>query len=271
MCLLRSEADLMPALPENVPMNRQRTPCADKNDKLGWKAGFSVRLEGLTLGVRSNSPELLPALREIFPPQAQDDEAREVDVLLSFLEGKETGRKGVKNYHLVYDAWNRVARTMDFDEAMEALRASLEWNWHTHSKEKIYFDADVLTWQDRAVLVVGEKDERVAFVDTLRELGATGHCEQAVFDESLALADCREAGGNLSLALTIFTRKGKARRAKMDAPRAALELFPHAYAARYHPQRILGKVAGLSQVAPAVSTSLGDDFEKFVRRQLALP
>ena len=84
----------MPELEPNLPLNRFRTPCADKNDRLGWKAGFSLELEGVCLGVRTNDPAYLPTLRACLPPHAVPSEIREVDVLLSFLKGGSTQRKG---------------------------------------------------------------------------------------------------------------------------------------------------------------------------------
>ena len=137
------------------PINLQRTPCADKNDRLGWKAGFSLDLEGVSFGVRSNEPDFLPELRAFFPPQSQPVERREVQVLLSFLKGGQTSRKGVVNYHLVYDGWNRTARTHDLREAMELFRATLQNRLALMSQERIYLQASVLTWRGGGLLLLG--------------------------------------------------------------------------------------------------------------------
>jgi len=138
----------------DFPINMQRTPCADKNDRLGWKAGFSLDLEGVSFGVRSNEPDLLPELRACFPSPSQPAERREVEVLFSFLKGGQTARKGVVNYHLVYDAWNRAARTQDLGEAMDSFRTSLQNRLALMSQRKIYARASVLKWRGGGIVLL---------------------------------------------------------------------------------------------------------------------
>ncbi|MBX3172393.1 MAG: hypothetical protein KF760_33625 [Candidatus Eremiobacteraeota bacterium] len=159
----------MTNLSNEIPINIQRTPCADKNDRLGWKAGFSLEVEGISFGVRCNEPTFLPELRAFFPPQSQASERREVQVLLSFLKGGKTARKGVVNYHLVYDAWNRAARTQDLREAMDAFRDTLHTRLALMSQDKVYVHASVLKWQGRGLVLLGAAPE---VVEELVEDGA---------------------------------------------------------------------------------------------------
>ncbi len=109
---------------EQLPWNRSRTPCAEKNDRLGWTHGSVVRWSGITIGLRCNRKEVLPILQAALPPDSVPCQGRDCDLLLSVLQGGEAGR-GRKNYHIVYNGWERVARTHDWDEALEAFRATL--------------------------------------------------------------------------------------------------------------------------------------------------
>ena len=264
----------MPELPDHVPINRQRTPCATKNDKLGWKDGFSLKLEGISFGVRSNSPQLLSRLKALFPAHATDDDTKEVEILLSFMEGGETGRKGTLNYHLVYDAWNRVARTLEFDEAIAAFESTIKARVATLSKEKTYLDAAVVAWGDRAVMVVGETEQRQELVDAMVAQGGTSYCGQAVLDENQRLESCgASAGPSLAPALAVFAEKAeskKPRQVKLTPARTALELFRHARAARFLPQKTLSTLANLSQNLAAYQARVGPpaDLARFVQRQL---
>ena len=102
----------MPELPIHLPLNRYRTPCADKNDKLGWKHGLTVRWSGVTIGLRCNHPDVLPLMQAALPADAVPCEERESDILLSVIQGGEAG-KGRKNYHIVYNGWGRVGGALE--------------------------------------------------------------------------------------------------------------------------------------------------------------
>lgn len=159
---------------EGYPVNKLRTPCADKNDKLGWRSGASFELDGFSLGVRSNDRELLEQLLEEVPSHAKLSKILEVDVLLSFLRGGESRRRGSANYHLVYDGWTRVARTLDLAEALDAFRSSLEINRLTNSADELYVDCPVLDWKGRSVLLLSETRQAAeAFAAAATAAGAS--------------------------------------------------------------------------------------------------
>ncbi len=244
----------MSELPSHVPINRRRTSCAKKNDALGWKDGFSLSLEGVTFGIRSNTPELLPLLKTTFPQHAKDVTVKEVDVLLSFLQGGETDRPGVKNYHIVYDAWNRVARSMNFDEAMEAFKLGILTNIRERSTERTYLNASVVLWHDHAIVVAGESTQRTELIQALLGEGAVCHSDQAVLNAQQQL--CMAATRNETLVeprLAVFVSLGQAQR--LGPARATLELLRHSYGS--NPVRALAELAGLAKNLPSIQLPLG--------------
>ncbi len=93
-------------------------------------------------------------LRAKFPAHARPTTQREVNVLLSLLQGRESHRRGVKNYHIVYNAWNPVARTLDLEEAITAFEQALRHGVSLHSQEKTYVHGPLVSLQDRNVLLL---------------------------------------------------------------------------------------------------------------------
>lgn len=231
-------------LSPDIPINLQRTPCAEKNDRLGWKAGFSLDLEGISFGVRCNEPAFLPELRTCFPPQSQPGERREVEVLLSFLKGGQTARKGVVNYHLVYDAWNRTARTQDLAEAMDAFRATLHTRLALMSQDKVYVNASLLKWQGRGLVLLGATPE---VVEELVEDGA----ELLAKDYAQINGDDQVVGwGDLALepGLVVATRSGSRRSlTPLSGGATAMALVAHSPAMQLQAPRLLSRLASFCQ------------------------
>lgn len=111
-------------IPENstIPYFAVRSSCAEKNDKLGWTCGFSIQLDDIVMGVRCNDENVLSKLKSLLQTEGTPSEEREVGWLVSFRVGQDSSRKGTKNYHIVYQNWTRMARTLDLDEALLAFQ-----------------------------------------------------------------------------------------------------------------------------------------------------
>ena len=105
-----------------IPIIKQRTPCADKHDKLGWKEGCVYRMPEGTLGLRTNERGYLKTLQQFVPDFGQvlqaEDGPVEVDWLLSFRRAQKSTRKGVRNYNIGYDAWVSTIRSLDEQSAL---------------------------------------------------------------------------------------------------------------------------------------------------------
>ncbi|MGE0488666.1 MAG: hypothetical protein AB7S38_05595 [Vulcanimicrobiota bacterium] len=266
----------MPQLAEHIPINKQRTSCAEKNDKLGWKAGFSIEYYGMTLGVRTNNPDRLDQLRSMLPKGCKPSDAREVDVLLSLIEGKSARRKGVKNYHIVYDAWSRIARTMDFDEALATFESGLRLRLATHCPERLFLSCPVVSWKGKAVFILGETGSGVStLIDALVEAGGE------VFSKEFALIDSegmvcsfdRPERSPIEPGMILLPRYEEGRHfrpGKLTAGKAALELFVKVPSAQLNPARALGRLALLAGAAPAFRGRRGeaDQVIRFIERKL---
>ena len=241
----------MPVLPLNLPKNKKRTPCADKNDKLGWKAGFSLTLEGVSFGVRTNEADLLPQLRSYFPGKAIESDDVEVDVLLSFLKGRKSERKGVEHYHLVYEAWTRVARTRDFDEATNLFVQALKNRLAVFSQDKLYIYASVFDWQGRGLVLLGATPE---IVKDLVSAGAKQFGDElAQLNQSHQLESWENPATSLTPALVVVAQKGKVKtlqETRLTPGITAIELIARTLGTTNKPQNALNGVVALSQGAP---------------------
>lgn len=241
-----------------LPINRQRTPCADKNDRLGWQVGFSLSLEGVLFGVRSNDPDLLERLRAKFPAHAQPAEQREVTVLLSFLQGRESQRQGVKNYHIVYNAWNRVARTLDLEEAVAAFEQELLYGVALHSQEKTYVSGPLVRFQEQSFLVLHSysPDEWSEWTRAWKLQGGEVPAERLTTVDSRA--ECRMPWENtprgLAPAQLLVLQKAGLKRPRWErltAGAATLEMLRRTPAARLYPAQTISALAGLAQKVTA--------------------
>ena len=173
----------------SIPVQKERTPCADNNDALGWEAGLCLKAgpseNATVVGLRTNKPELLPTLRSYFPQAWQEVEQDAVDLLYSYISGGEGARRGVRHYNIIYFGWTQMRRTLDEVEALEDFHGLLYSHILTKSRlseNTVYFPALLLTDESRLVAVVGEswtiKGSQSRF-QGLRPL----HCPYVLLDE----------------------------------------------------------------------------------------
>lgn len=115
-------------IPTSIPYFAVRSSCAEKNDRLNWKAGSSWQLGDIVMGLRCNDPDELPLLESLLPDWGQRVDLMEVGWLASHWKGLESSRKGNKNYHIVYQNWTRTSRTLDLQQShLEFQRLVLEF------------------------------------------------------------------------------------------------------------------------------------------------
>lgn len=108
-------------------------------DRLGWTAGLAIQPFGLRLGIRTNDAAMLERVRrECLPAdwQVTTNGPPQVDFLYSLYVGPPTRTRSTKNFHLLYASANRIARTLDLDAAVRALRErlleDLAWSCGNH-------------------------------------------------------------------------------------------------------------------------------------------
>jgi hypothetical protein len=245
----------MPELPSHLPLNRYRTPCADKNDKLGWKHGLSVRWSGVTIGLRCNHAEVLPLMQAALPADAVPCEERESDILLSVIQGGEAG-KGRKNYHIVYNGWDRVARTLEWDEAITAFKESLDGYMAFMAKDHTLLNCLQTDLQGRAVMICPSPSTREQVVTAFPEATSWVNIHQSQSCPRIVLV-VDEATEQFSESLT--------------PGQVALELLRFAAPTRMQPQRVLSEAVQLAkelEMYRAPGNQSREQYDAFVQSRL---
>src|SRR2546423_8597725 len=102
---------------------KARTPCWENLEKLVWTDGFAFESYGVRIGVRTNSFELLPRLRERLPPAARLKKTKTVDRYFSVILGGQKTESRVRHYHLVYGDHSRLARSHDLTEILDVFES----------------------------------------------------------------------------------------------------------------------------------------------------
>ncbi len=155
----------------------------EKLNRLGWAAGFSFVSHGVRIGIRVNNPEALERVVVHLPPESKRAASPVVDELCSLLVGG-SARPGVRRYSLLYWGAGRIARTLDSDEAFQALEALLDLLVSMGARRKLFVRAAVVGWRGRAVVICGPPSSgKTTLVQALVRAGATYYSDQyAVFD-----------------------------------------------------------------------------------------
>jgi len=252
----------MPELPQHLPINKQRTPCAEKNDKLGWTHGCSLHFQGFTIGIRTNREGTLERLKGLLPPALKIVETREVDVLLSFLCAKDSQRRGVQHYNLVYDGWNRIARTRDVDEALKVFSAASRAQLATFAQDSIFVVGEVVGLKGRAVILLDEKgDKSLSLADALCLQGADRYSNGLV---QIDLAGCVrgfEMREDETLEPALILQPGKEGRTwrpvVLTQAEAVMAMFGRAPGAAFHPKRTLEALSKLARQSTALGGRRG--------------
>jgi hypothetical protein len=245
----------MPELPSHLPLNRYRTPCADKNDKLGWKHGLTVRWSGVTIGLRCNHPDILPLMQAALPSDAVLCEERESDLLMSMIQGGDAG-KGRKNYHIVYNGWDRVARTMDWDEAITAFKESLNHYMAMMAHEHTLLSCLQTDLHGRSVMICPSPSTREQVVATFPEAKSWVNIHQS--------QDCPKVVLVVDDSVEDFSEG-------LSPGQVALELLRFASATRMQPQRVIAEAAELAkelEMYRAPGNQTREQYDAFVNTRL---
>jgi hypothetical protein len=154
-----------------------------------------------------NDPAVLPQLEPLLPLGWEATTSAEVDFLFSFLVGGEDTGKGTRRYHLVYSGASRVARTMEWQEALTQLGLGLQTYSALLAKDYLFVHAGVVGWQGQAIVIPGRSySGKTTLVKALIEAGATYYSDEyAILDPTgqvhpypLPLSIRDENGGNVA-------------------------------------------------------------------------
>jgi hypothetical protein len=152
-------------------------------DRLGWAAGLAFRSYGLRVGIRVDDASALEWIGPALPPAWTPLASPVVDQLYSFVAGG-TGRSNIRRLCLVYSGSERIARTPDPDQAVDALAASLRLYLAEAARDRVFVHAGVVGWRGRAILLPGRScSGKSRLVAALVQAGATYYSDEyAVLD-----------------------------------------------------------------------------------------
>src|SRR5205085_4479546 len=156
----------------------------EKIDRLGWAAGFSFSAYGVRAGVRVSDAAVVARLFELLPPGWKISRAAAVERLYSLAAGGACARPGVRRYVLLYGDAERLARTLDLAEALDALESDLKLYVAEAARRRVFVHAGVVGWRGRAVLIPGRSfTGKTTLVAELVRAGAEYYSDEyAVLD-----------------------------------------------------------------------------------------
>jgi hypothetical protein len=157
----------------------------EKLDRLGWAAGLAVRAYGVRLGIRVNEPAVLQRIESCLPPTWKPAPSPRVDILYSVLVGGTGARPGVRRFNLLYANAGRLARSLDFEEVLEAFEFNAQLHVAEAAPRRLFVHAGVVGWRGQAILIPGRSHSgKSTLVAALVQAGATYYSDEyAVLDE----------------------------------------------------------------------------------------
>ena len=162
-----------------------------KIDRLGWADGFVVSPFGARIGVRTNRADYLPKLLSLAEGRSFDFESDpECDLLLSVLFGKDSKRKGVSNFHLVYYGSTLVSKDLQLEDAMASASDTLDLLVSASARTGVFLAAGLVEFQGKTLLLPALSGTgRSSLAKAFEELGAEVRSEIYSFlDEDLLVS-----------------------------------------------------------------------------------
>ncbi len=257
-----------------------------KLDRLGWAAGTQFLSHGVRVGIRADSEESLALVRECYPPEWKPTENPVVDLLFSVRFGGTGKHGGTRFFNLVYEGAARLARTLDREEALQALEQYLTLSVAELAPRRLFVHAGVVSWKGKAIVIPGRSyTGKSTLTAALVRAGARYYSDEyAVLDRhgrvhpyprKLSLrqpegpprrCDAAELGGRsgstpIPVGLVVVTqfREGARWKARTLSPgQAALELLANTVPARRRPEFALTTLRTALEGARTVKSARGD-------------
>lgn len=259
-----------------------------KLDRLVWAEGISLRAYGVRIGLRVNKTgglkEFLPSL----PPGWKLTGSQIVDRVYSVIVGGDGARRNVRRFNLVYANADRIARTPELHQAIDAFESDLQLYVAEMSPRRLFVHAGVVAWRGKAVMIPGKSfSGKSTLTSELVKAGATYYSDEyAVLDASGRVhhyarpLSIRENGhlekpkkykveafggraGNrpLPVALVVVSKYkpgAKWRPRRLSAGEGALELIANTVSARREPEKVLSTLDLVVAGAPVLKGFRGD-------------
>ena len=156
-----------------------------KLDRLGWAAGIVLSAFGVRVGVRLSAAEMLAPLLDRLPAEWKPAPSNTVDRLYSLIAGGPGPRANLRRFHLLFGNAERLARTENLDELLEALESDLNLYVALMAKRRLFVHAGVVAWKERAILIPGRSfTGKSTLVEAFLRAGAKYYSDEfAVLDE----------------------------------------------------------------------------------------
>jgi hypothetical protein len=156
----------------------------DKIDRLGWAAAINFISYGLKIGVRVNDPAILDKVIEQLPPDWKPAPSPVVDRVYSIIAGGEGSRPGIRRYSLAYANANRIARTPELHQALDAFESDLQLYVAETAPRRVFVHAGVVRWRGKAIIIPGRSfSGKTTLTAELVKAGATYYSDEyAVLD-----------------------------------------------------------------------------------------
>lgn len=258
-----------------------------KLDRLGWVAGKTVQAYGVRIGLRTNQPEALEQLTAIMPPGWKAARGRTVERIFSLYVGGAGTRPGQHKFHLAYSDFDRIARSRELPDVLEALASELQLYVAEHAKRHVFIHAGVVGWRGQAIIAPGSSmSGKSTLIEALVRAGGEYYSDEyAVLDESgnvhpfpklpqrrdpetfrQTAFTLESVGGTvgtrpLPVGTVIISQYEPAatwRPRKLSAGRGILALMAHAVAGRHAPERVLPTLTQLAHHAVILKGSRGE-------------
>jgi len=155
-----------------------------KLDRLGWVDGISMQAFGVKVGLRVNDPATLQQLIARMPPGSQPISAKVVDQLYSVIGNPEPGHAKVRRFNLAYWNLDRIARTRNFADFLDAFESHVQLTVAEHATRYVFVHAGVVGWNGQAIVIPGRSHSgKTTLVKELIRAGATYYSDEyAVID-----------------------------------------------------------------------------------------
>lgn len=258
-----------------------------KLDRLGWAAGTTIQAYGVRIGLRTNRPEALEQLTAILPPGWKLARGRTVERIFSLYVGGAGARAGQRTFHLAYADFDRIARSRELPDVVEALASELQLYVAEHAKRYVFIHAGVVGWRGHAIVIPGSSmSGKSTLVEALVRAGAEYYSDEyAVLDAAGCVHPfpklpqrrdpetfrqttftVESVGGKigtrpLPVGTVIISQYDPAatwRPRALSAGRGILALMAHAVAGRHAPERVLPTLTQLAHRAVILKGSRGE-------------
>ena len=259
----------------------------EKLDRLGWAAGFTFTSYGVRIGVRTNQPEILERLAELLPPGCKPSASATVERVYSLTVGGAGARPNLRRFNLLYGNFDRLARTMNLDEALNKFESDLQLYVAERARRRVFIHGGVVGWRGQAIIIPGRSfSGKTTLVAELVRAGATYYSDEyAVLDargrvhpfpKPLGMRHDASARQTRSAAESLGGRTGieplpvgmvliseykagaRWRPRQLSAGHGVLALLDNAVAARHRPESVLTALRQVVARAPVVKSKRGE-------------